>query len=87
MDSSAARFTSMASVVHTIRGYLEQYNIPDRDYLSVNICKRCELDILDCAPYPTYTGVAYGLNTFFGMTVNNVIPPRFCIICKGRNNG
>jgi hypothetical protein len=86
MDKPEERFTSMAGVVNVLSHYLEQYNIPDREYLSVNICKMCEMDILHTAPRATllhtYPG---GLTTFMGLIVNRNIPPIHCIICRGQN--
>jgi hypothetical protein len=86
MDEAAERFTSMAGVVHILCNHLDKYNIPDREYLSVNICKMCEMDILDTAPRATLLHTyPDGLTTFMGIIVNRNIPPIHCIICRGKN--
>lgn len=81
------RLASVVGVVQTLRNSLEQYQIPDREYLSVNICKRCEVDIISCSNQVYYSDPHYGvvLDTFMGMPVNRNIPPTHCIICRGHN--
>jgi hypothetical protein len=89
MDDSTDRFNSTADVIYKLRSNLERYNIPDREYLSVNICKWCEAYIIATTPIIYEVPLSHShhnmLTTFVGMTVNRGIPPIHCIICKGRN--